>query len=99
MPRYDYLCPQNHRFEAVHPMKQAGKGRKCPECGKKAEITFSAVGINGGQLSDKQRWSYRGVFKDSTIEQIKTVRDVDSAMDRIQKKYEHFGRGFGKEIL
>jgi putative FmdB family regulatory protein len=32
MPTYDYICPNGHRFEVIHPVSAAGPDA-CPICG------------------------------------------------------------------
>lgn len=37
MPIYEYICPQDGRFEAILPLSQSDKKQSCPVCDKKSE--------------------------------------------------------------
>jgi len=34
VPRYEYACPDGHRFERVAPMRDSAKRRRCPVCAR-----------------------------------------------------------------
>jgi putative FmdB family regulatory protein len=47
MPRYDYRCPEGHRFERTASMAE-GARQDCPACGRSSAKVPSRVAFLGG---------------------------------------------------
>jgi putative FmdB family regulatory protein len=46
MPIYEFLCPQNHRFEKLSPLRASHATILCPSCGLAARRLVSAPSLN-----------------------------------------------------
>lgn len=63
MPTYDYECPQGHRFELFHSMKDDSP-KHCPECdGIARRVPGGGAGLlfkgSGFYITDYRSSSYR----------------------------------------
>lgn len=58
-----------------------------------------STNVNGGMISEAYRKSLWPALSRKTVSQVRTVKDVDAKLDRIQHKYRHLGDGFAKETF
>lgn len=96
MPRYDYGCKNDHKWELIHPMSEVGSRKLCPECKAGGTIQYNVPpGLNNVTLTDKELKALEFPFGKENMKRVRTVGDVDKVLAKINSNYKWTG-GFGR---
>ena len=89
MPIYDYLCPNDHEFEAIARIEE--RALHCPECGREAVRILRAGGTNlSNEAAPWLRSVLEVVEKDSTKPHV-----VEFLKNPTRSNYKAWMRGEG----